>query len=200
MSMVGTTFLNQAVKNLGILETDAILNEVRSGIIQALRANEESQQKDGMDLALCRVNLKTGELMYSGANNPLWLIRKGEAPLKLDDGSVVTPLMEEGEFRFYEIKGNKQPVGYHPDAKPFIAHSIQLNVGTDAVYVFSDGYADQFGGKAGKKFKTRNFKKLLLSIQGLSIDDQSAELVNQIEHWRGSYEQVDDICVIGWKY
>ncbi len=116
-------------------------------------------------------------LKYSGAHNPLWIIRK--------DANEVE-----------EIKGHKQPIGKYGEATPYITHAVQLNEG-DSFYIFSDGYVDQFGGDKGKKLKAKNFKTLLLSMQNEPMARQKLLIDEAFESWKGSFEQLDDVCVIG---
>ena len=116
-------------------------------------------------------------LKYAGANNPLWIIRKGGKEIE-------------------EIKADKQPIGKFEYSKDFTTHTIELSKG-DSFYIFSDGYADQFGGEKGKKFKGSNFKKLLLSIQDKSLEDQKSIINQGFEKWCGELEQIDDVCVVG---
>jgi serine phosphatase RsbU (regulator of sigma subunit) len=130
-----------------------------------------------MDIALVR--LAGREVQYSGAHNPLWIARKGATLIE-------------------EIKANKQPSGKDIRNIPFTAHSVQLDDG-DTIYLFSDGYSDQFGGAVigGKKFKSSNFKKLLIPIQKQTSTQQCTLLDEAFEQWRGDNEQLDDVCVIG---
>lgn len=115
-------------------------------------------------------------MQWAGANNPLWLIQNGE---------------------FFEVKADKQPIGMNDDSKPFTNHHFELQQG-DTIYIFSDGYADQFS-PTDKKLMKKNFKNLLLSIQNKSIQDQHDNLSDFIENWKGNMEQTDDILVIGVK-
>ena len=126
-----------------------------------------------MDIALC--NLDGNKLTYAGAHNPLWIIRNGE---------------------IIEIKANKQPIGKFDNMLPYTTHAVDLQK-EDSIYIFSDGYVDQFGGEKGKKFKTRAFRELLLSIQDKSMNEQKNIIDDTFENWRGSEEQVDDVCIIG---
>lgn len=98
-----------------------------------------------------------------------------------------------------ETKANKQPIGKFVDPQPYTTHDIELQKG-DSVYIFSDGYVDQFGGEKGKKFKTRAFRELLLSIQMKSMEEQKIIIDNAFESWRGDLEQIDDVCVVGVKF
>ena len=179
MSMIGSSLLDEAVVEKGITQPNEIFFEVRKGFIKALKQTEESgTQKDGMDAVLCSWN-KNGSLEYSLAYNPLLLIRKGE---------------------ILETKADKQPVGFHTtEQKPFTHHELKLEKG-DAVYIFSDGYPDQFGGPKNKKFMMKNFKKLLLSIQDKTMNEQKTILETTMAEWKGDTEQVDDILVMGVRF
>jgi serine phosphatase RsbU (regulator of sigma subunit) len=179
MSIVGSNLLNQIVKQ----ESDPgeILNKLSKGIKDTLHQGvEEGSTKDGMDIALCSFDAKTNVLQYAGAYNPLYLVRKGE---------------------LIETKADKFPIGgalEDSDSRQYTSHSVQLHKG-DTIYIFSDGYADQFGGEKGKKFMVKQFRQLLLSIQNLSMEEQKTYLNNTIEAWRGKHEQVDDILIIGMR-
>jgi serine phosphatase RsbU (regulator of sigma subunit) len=133
-----------------------------------------------MDIALCAFDRQKGLLEFAGAFNPLWLIRNNE---------------------LIEIKADKFPIGNSKagDKKSFTNHEIPLQKG-DTIYIFSDGYCDQFGGPAGKKFKASALKQLLIQSQHLSMHEQRELLNKTIESWRGMHEQVDDILVIGTRY
>lgn len=176
VSVICRNGLNQAVREYGLSNPAKILDKTREIIISEFEKSEE-EMKDGMDIALCALN--GNELCYSGANNPLWVLRKGASSID-------------------EIKGEKQPIGKYPNPKPFTNHKLRLNQG-DTIYIFSDGFIDQFGGDQGKKFKKINFKNLLLSIQNETMDNQHKILDQKFEKWKGSLEQLDDVCVIGVK-
>ncbi len=177
MSMIGNAFLHEAVAEKGITKPGLILNELRSNIITSLKQSDVADStKDGMDMALLTFNETNTAVEFSGANNPLWLIRNGE---------------------FIEFKGDKMPIGYFQGKEnSFTNHKIDLLSG-DTLYVFTDGYADQFGGEAGKKFKYKQLKDILLSIQNLPMLEQETVLRAKFSEWKGKHEQVDDICVIG---
>jgi tetratricopeptide (TPR) repeat protein len=181
MSMLGISFFNEIVVENGITAPSKILNTLRDKIIKALeQKGVDTQQKDGMDLALCVWDKNTNKLSYSGANNPLWIYRK-----------------QNNDYELIEHKADKQPVGlYSGDLKPFSTTQIDLQEG-DTIYTFSDGFADQFGGDKGKKLKTANFKKLLLSVQTETMQQQKETIDNLFEEWKGDLEQIDDVCVIG---
>ena len=172
VSVICNNGLNRSVREYDLSDPGKILDKTREIVLQEFEKSEE-EVKDGMDIALC--SIEGNELKYAGAHNPLWIIRENEV---------------------IEIKANKQPIGKFETPIPYITHSIDLIKG-DSIYVFSDGYADQFGGEKGKKFKTANFKKLLLSIQNETMAKQCKLIDNAFEDWKGKLEQLDDVCVIG---
>ena len=202
MSMIGTSLLNEVVNEKGIVSPGRVLDEVRDGVIRSLKqSGEAGTQKDGMDAALCSLDTETGQLSFSGANNPLYLLRAGDAPLVDPEGNNVEPdaMLSTETVHLYEVKGHKQPVGvYSMGMSPFAdhTHALQLEKG-DRVYLFSDGYADQFGGPKGKKFKYKPFKQLLLNSFTSTMQEQHALLAETFANWKGEVEQVDDICVFG---
>lgn len=178
MSIVGHNLLDQIVAEQGITKPSEILDALNKSVSDTLRQTyTDDYVKDGMDIALCAFNRNTQTFEYSGAYNPLWLIRNGE---------------------LIETKADKFPIGNlaFGEQKKYTNHVIPLVKG-DTLYIFSDGFADQFGGPNGKKLKYAVFKNMLLSIQDLSMEDQGVYLGNSIEKWRGDLEQVDDILVIG---
>jgi serine phosphatase RsbU (regulator of sigma subunit) len=144
--------------------------------------NDGTNVKDGMDISLCAINTETRLVEFSGANNPLWIAKKG----------ITEPT------DFIEIKGDKQPIGAFDHRKPFTNHSVQLEEG-DQIFMFTDGFADQFGGERGKKLKYKPFRQLVTSNLQLPLDQQMTQLDQSFEKWRGDFEQVDDVCIIGLK-
>ena len=180
MSIMGVSFLNEILSTRGPIQSSRILNLLRERVMRALhQRGHELENKDAMDMALCVFNPQTNELQYSGANNPLYHIRK----------RVLT-----------EIKADKMPVGINAiEENSFTNHSLQLIPG-DIVYIFSDGYPDQFGGPLNKKFKYGPFKELLIRISDRSMEDQREELDQVITDWKGDDFQVDDILILGIKF
>ena len=172
VSVVCNNALNRSVREYNLTNPGEILDKTRELVIEEFEKSD-AQVKDGMDIALC--SIIGDKLEYAGAHNPLWIVRKGN---------------------LLETKANKQPIGKFENLLPYTTHSILLEKG-DTIYIFSDGYSDQFGGKKGKKYKTANFKKFLLSIQENSMEKQLSLLDAEFEKWRGSMEQIDDVCVIG---
>ncbi|MES2138131.1 MAG: tetratricopeptide repeat protein [Bacteroidota bacterium] len=178
MSMLGVSFLNDIVSIEGLPSPAEILNRLRDKIIKELRqTGEVDGNKDGMDISLARLNLKTNELEWAGANNSLNLIQNGQLGI---------------------VKADKQPIGYHPKSHPFTNHKIQLKKG-DSIYLYSDGYADQFGGPKGKKFKYKQLDDLILTHKLLPMGAQKQLLKKHFTEWKGALEQVDDVCVFGVK-
>jgi serine phosphatase RsbU (regulator of sigma subunit)/Tfp pilus assembly protein PilF len=176
MSMLGIAFLNEINGTEELHSPARILDLLREKITKELgQSGESGESKDGMDISLMRLNLKTNAMEWAGANNPLWIIQDGDRK---------------------EIKADKQPIGFSHQPKPFTNHPLQLNKG-DMIYLFSDGYADQFGGEKGKKFKYKNLFDLLSAMKDKSMSDQKQKLSETFESWKGKLEQVDDVLIIG---
>lgn len=194
VSVVCHNALNRAVREYGLREPAKILDKTRDIVIETLKnSHQESISiKDGMDIALCSVNFNSGELQYAGANNSLYIINPNRS-VAVENAKIFG---EKGEG--FEIKADKQPVSNHFNNQPFTNHIIKLEKG-DCIYSFSDGYPDQFGGERGKKFMYKKFKYLLIDIYHKPISQQLLELENTFDNWKGSMEQVDDICIIGVK-
>ena len=172
VSVVCNMALNRAVREYGLTDPGEILDKTRSIVVREFEKSEE-EVKDGMDIALC--TLEGYKLQYAGAYNPLWIIRNGE---------------------LLETKANRWPIGLTRDPQPYTTHSINLEKG-DVIYIFTDGFVDQFGGEKGKKLKVQGFKKLLLSMHEKPMEDQRDIINDAFYEWKGDLEQVDDVCVIG---
>ena len=199
VSVVGANGLNRCLLEFDLRAPAEILNKL-SQLVTETFEKTDSQVKDGMDIALCCIDKKTNELTFSGAYNPLWIIRENVEDATALEGFNLT---KEGSKTLIEIKSDKQPIGYSYQPKPFKTVNFQLKP-SDAIYIFSDGFADQFGGhekviinKGGKKFKTVNFKKLLLSLSHKELDEQKSIIEETFETWKGDLEQVDDVCILG---
>jgi serine phosphatase RsbU (regulator of sigma subunit)/Tfp pilus assembly protein PilF len=174
MSMIGNSVLNEVVVEEGVTQTDEILNHTRDLIKKAFNDNETT--KDGMDIAFCKYNIISKIIQFSGAFNPLYVVSKGE---------------------LIEFKANPQPVGYNvPNESPFTKTDFKVKK-DDMVYVFSDGFKDQFGGPKEKKFMTSRFKKLLITASELNCNDQKNYIAKEFNNWKGEIEQIDDVCVMG---
>ncbi len=214
MSLIGSALLKEAVVEHGKTEPAAILNELNKLAGETINQTfEESTVKDGMDIAFCTLDHATKELQYAGAYNSLYVIRKDNADkpsnstLKLlKDDNI--ELKESGNgYILLEVAANKFPIGVFvgEEVKTFTNHKIQLQTG-DNVYIFSDGFVDQFGGPKGRKYMAKRFRPTLLSIQNISLVNQGSYLDKVIEGWMKPngidetvYEQIDDILVIGVK-
>lgn len=174
VSVVCSTALNRAVMEFGLKDPGKILDKVREMVLETF-AKSDKNVKDGMDISLMAFNPKTLELQWAGANNPLWY-------------------MSDNELKC--ITADKQPIGVSTNPTPFTTHSLQLQKG-ESIYLFSDGYADQFGGEKGKKFKYKPLKDLLIANTGRSMTAQRDVLESTFIDWKNGYEQVDDVCMIG---
>ncbi|UKN00552.1 SpoIIE family protein phosphatase [Paracrocinitomix mangrovi] len=173
MSMLGNAFLNEIVVEGKLYEPAAILDKLRNQVKKALQTES---RRDGMDMAFCCI--ENNKLYFAGANLPLYVLRKGT---------------------LIEIKGNKQPVGYQPlKETPFTQEEFELQA-EDQIYLFSDGYADQFGGPKGKKYKYKTFREKLADISSMSFSQQRKVISEEFEVWKGDLEQLDDVCVLGIK-
>ncbi len=179
MSMLGIAFLNEIVNKSEDIGPEEILNQLRKYIIKALKQNgQEGEAKDGLDMSIVVFDKSQKTLSFAGANNPLYFFRSGE---------------------LQEIKGDKMPVGIHEKMNSFTRHTFSIQRG-DTFYIFSDGYADQFGGPKAKKFMYSNFKTLLTTLQTKSMREQGKILDDTLEAWKGDVEQIDDIVVIGLRF
>jgi len=152
------------------------------------------EQKDGMDLSMAILHKEKKELFFAGANNPLILIRRKKQAGTRD--GLGEPALSSDHADLFEIKGDRQPIGFHWEERKFTTHRIPL-MENDIVYVFTDGFIDQFGGEQRKKFKAHRFRSLLLSLQEESLDRQKVLLEEAFNTWRNGIEQIDDVCVIG---
>lgn len=177
MSMLGIAYLNEIVNTGNINEPHLILNKLREQVVSQLnQSGRLGESKDGMELSLFAINVENNTLKFSGANNPLYIIRNHE---------------------LIQLKADKIPIGFHPKMhKSFTTQTFKLQKG-DCVYSTSDGYADQFSGSDGTKFLIKNFKQLLLAINHKPMAQQQKILDEKLESWRGQSEQIDDIIVMG---
>lgn len=196
MSIIGSSLFNEAVKTDKFIKPNDIFNYVKEGIIKVLN-QRQTAQKDGIDAALVSYDKVKKTIYFTGAFNPLYIIRHTDQPLTSLDGAVIEPDVELDGKRLYSIKGDKQPLAHHADTNnDFSVHKIQAAEG-DEVFLFSDGFVDQFGGNLNKKYMRKRFKQLLLSIFGKPVSEQEAVLLKEFNEWKGQFEQVDDICVMG---
>lgn len=176
VSVVCSNALNRAVLEFNLTEPGKILDKTRDLVLETF-AKSDADVKDGMDISLCAINHKTKSVSWAGANNPLWYT----------NGKNII-----------EITADKQPIGKSDHPKPYSTHSIPVSKG-DSIFLFTDGYADQFGGPKGKKFKYKQFQELLLAQNNTSPDAQMQAIHDTFIQWKGAHEQIDDVCVIGFR-
>lgn len=185
MSMIGIEQLNKIIVERGIYEPAKILDALHTGVREALK-QDINESRDGMDVVLCKITPTSSEiaLEYAGANRPLWLLKK-----------------VEGGYVFEDVKADKRAIGglETSSQQNFNNKKLSLKKG-DIIYCSTDGYADQFGGKNGKKMMVKNFQALLLEIASQPMSLQEKEIIDTYKSWRGKLEQVDDVCVIGIKF
>ena len=179
MSLIGYNLLNRIINENKITDPKEILLELNKGVIGVLHKNE-SESKDGMDIAICKINHSQKTLEYSGAMRPIWIVNNGELT---------------------EIKADKIPIGTkqkdRDDTIAFTTHTFELGKG-DSFYIFTDGFADQFGGEKDKKYSTGRFKNLILANSNLDCETQEKNIREDHLAWKKNNEQVDDILLIGF--
>jgi serine phosphatase RsbU (regulator of sigma subunit) len=180
MSMLGTSFLNEIVNEKGILDPGRILDLLKDRVITALKQQgSASESKDGMDIAVIRYNTRENTMVYSGANNGIYLVRNA---------------------KLLEFSASKMPVGYHyGNEEQFRETHIDLEK-NDMVYLYTDGYADQFGGPDGKKFKYARMEALLMEIGAATPSTQKLKMEQEFENWKKDLDQVDDICITAFRH
>ncbi|MBA3663287.1 MAG: tetratricopeptide repeat protein [Bacteroidetes bacterium] len=177
VSVVCSNALNRTVLEFGLTDPGQILDKTRELVVSTFAKSGDNNVKDGMDISLCCIHTKTNEVLWAGANNPLWYLQNNI---------------------LCEIKADKQPIGKTENAKPFTTHRVQLNK-NDQLYIFTDGFSDQFGGPKGKKFKYKQLNDILVSSAQKQMSQQKEILHSAFIEWKGKLEQVDDVCVIGIK-
>ena len=176
---MGTAFINELVSEKPDISPSELLNDLRLRVIDGLQQKGVAgEARDGMDISLCLLNTSTLEVIFAGAYNPLYIIR---------------------ERQLLTLDADAQPVGYFTgDLKPFNEHKKQLNKG-DVIYMSTDGYQDQFGGDRGKKFMKGKFKKMLVEVSNKPLNEQRAYIDELMKNWMSGYDQIDDMCLLGFK-
>jgi serine phosphatase RsbU (regulator of sigma subunit) len=203
MSMLGMTFLDEIIIKSEISSTDEILGQLRDHVITSLKQSgqvDDDSTKDGMDLAMISIDLKKRDFQFSGAYNPIYLVRKlkrSEKAKLAEDKELDLPRgsIHNDKHLLLQIRADQMPIGISVKTLPFQATSFK-DEGYN-IYMFSDGYLDQFGGPRGKKFMSRNFKKLILELQSVDLKDQGAAMEKVLMEWMGDISQIDDILVMG---
>ncbi len=197
MSVLGISSLNEIInESSGCLNSNDILDRLRNRIIDSLEHKKEDLISEaGMDLSIIIYDKRNNEVQFSGAKNPLFILRnKSEGDINIANVKKT----ELGEFILYHVKPDAMPIGKYPMMKSFSKEIIKLKK-NDTLYMFSDGFADQFGGKLGKRLMIRRFRELLLRIQEKNMQEQKIILEAYLNKWKNTYEQTDDIIVMGIK-
>ncbi len=189
VSVVCSNSLNRAVNELDLRDPAKILDAVRDLVIETFEKSD-LEVKDGMDICLVRVNTKKKEVVYSGAQNSLYRITR------LNEEEMTPKSVSTNDLMLLEYKADKQPIGVFTSYNPFTETRINYEKG-DVIYLFTDGFADQFGGPDGRKFMYKPFKRLLLDMSGDEVSAQRSRLDKEFDSWKGEETQVDDVCVIG---
>jgi sigma-B regulation protein RsbU (phosphoserine phosphatase) len=178
MTMLGITFLEEIIGEKNISSPAEILDQLRDKLINSMKqTGAVGENKDGMDIVVCKLDVKSGHLIYAAANNSLYTLHNGE---------------------LREHKGDKQPCGFNHSMKKFSQFELHLHKG-DVLFAATDGLADQFGGPKGKKFKYKQMEEIFLKAASSDLKIQKEELSSRFSNWKGNLEQVDDVCVVGMK-
>lgn len=180
MSILGITLLKEIIAHGNFSTAGSVLNRMREHVMAALRqTGEDAEQKDGIDLALCIIDVQKSMLSFAGAVNPLYIVRNKQ---------------------LYELRGDMMPVGIGAEEElPFTSHQFELAEG-DCLYLFSDGFADQFGGQHGRKFKYQPFRDLMVKSSALPMPGQKMLIEQTFDAWKGNQQQLDDVLVFGLRY
>ena len=196
MSLLGINFLNEIVIEKKITQPDLVLNELRREIIQSLNQQGSEETKDGMDGSFCCIDTNALNIQIAAANNPVWIIQPPKNAMQTNEDGV---LKLTAGFKFTEINSDKMPIGKSPkDDTPFSLKNYTLKKG-DCIFMFSDGFADQFGGPKGKKLKYKLLKETIFKNCHLPMHEQKQALQQCFTEWKADFEQVDDVLVIGIK-
>jgi serine phosphatase RsbU (regulator of sigma subunit) len=198
LTFLSFNLLNQIVNQQGVTKPSLIIHEVRKGLFSLFNQSNKSGTpiNDGLDMSLCFIDETNRVIQFSGVYNPIWLVRNNKN--KLDTESPFNEMEGSSGNKLYEIKGDNIPINDYVNFKPYTNHVINYE-SNDVMYLFTDGYADQFGGPKGKKFKYKQMQNLLLDNAEKGFSTQKEVVENTFLTWKGDLEQVDDICVIGVK-
>ena len=199
MSMLGVAFLNEIILRKEVVKSSQVLDILREEVKLALKqTGKQYEQRDGMDIAFCIINTKTRNLQFAGANSPLYIVRKSKNLSELTSLNT-EEITNYGEYSLVQLKVDRQPISAYLEENPFTNYEFELNKG-DILYMFSDGFLDQKGGKNQKKYMTKKFKELLLQISDKKMYEQKMILENTFETWKGKEnEQTDDVLIVGIK-
>jgi serine phosphatase RsbU (regulator of sigma subunit) len=198
MSVMGMSLLKEIVQKEYLTHPGVVLRRMRKEIIRSLgQKGISGEQRDGMDISLIEINPGEKRIQYAGAFNSLYLVRKSDLkPPGIPDMQVMEGV---NGFVLYDIPADRMPVAFYERMEKFTTRRFSIREG-DQLYMFTDGYADQFGGENGKKFKYKPFKQLILDNAGLQMGLQQEVFTRTFDRWKGDFDQIDDICVIGLKF
>ncbi len=200
MSMMGMSLLKELVQKEYITHPGVILRRMRKEIINTMgQKGITGEQRDGMDMSLIAFDPEKSSIDYAGAYNSLYLVREKSRPAPVLENVQLQPDQENGSLYLYEVPADKMPIAHFDRMDKFRNHEIEVYKG-DIIFMFTDGYADQFGGVKGKKFMYKPFKRLLLKNAQLPLEKQQQILSEILEEWMGNISQVDDICVMGLRF
>ena len=205
LSMLGISFLNEIVRKNEITNAADILNHLREYIILSLKQKGVIEdQKDGLDISFCAINTETLMLQFAGAYNSCYIVRKQQFPVSVcNEMSTTTTTYHIASTapvncQLIELKGDKMPIAIHQHMEPFTLIELQL-LKDDCIYLFSDGFADQFGGPKRKKYLVHNLRQTIKLINQFEFTEQKHEIEKTFQNWKGNYNQVDDVTVLGIK-
>ncbi len=198
LTFLSFNLLNQIVNQQGVTKPSLIIHEIRKGLFSLFNQSNKSGSpiNDGLDMSLCFIDETNRVIQYSGVYNPIWIVRNTDK--KFDTDSAYNEMIGNNGNKLYEVKGDNIPINDYVNFKPYTNHVINYEA-NDIIYLFTDGYADQFGGPKGKKFKYKQMQNLLLDHATKDFNEQRDTIENTFLNWKGELEQVDDICVIGLK-
>jgi serine phosphatase RsbU (regulator of sigma subunit) len=197
MSILGITALNEIVVRDRVTQASQVLDKLRTYVINALgQNNPEHQHKDGLDIGLCIYNSNSRVLQFAGAHIHLWLLRKTDANITLENGKYSDNITGNG-YILSEIKGDIMPVGISPKLEPFCNITISLNSTNVILYMATDGYSDQLGGENMSKFGTQRLKSLIIENAHQEFQTQKENLNSTFDLWKGNNYQIDDVTILG---
>lgn len=196
MSMLGISYLREIVENEKITEPGLILDLLRKNVIESLnQKGDYNEPKDGMDISIISIDNKNNTVKYAGANNPIYIVKSEKINIKNEyiktyENKKISNLI------LYEVKSDKMPISIYVKMDNFKTKEIKLNKG-DFIYLFSDGFADQFGGEKHKKIGYKSFKNIILENSSKAMAEQEKNINLIFEKWRGNAEQIDDVVIVG---
>jgi serine phosphatase RsbU (regulator of sigma subunit) len=184
MSMLGSSYLSETIRNPNVTTANEMLDQMRDMIISSLhQQGAAGESRDGMELSICLYDPTTHVLEFAGAHISIY---------------IATKPTQEDPYKIVELKGDRMPIGYYRFMKPFTVQTYKVQP-DDIVYLFTDGYVDQFGGKKNRRFQTKHFKQLLAENANKSMEEQQKIIRNAFYNWKGDGEQIDDVLVVGLK-